>query len=91
MIEDAQLQRDESDLTHLEEILELHDWDLDPGCGTASEFEARSRANVENRCLHHHVFDLDVAASLVKHAGFEVFGKQEVGVLHLVVVARKPD
>jgi hypothetical protein len=46
----------EDDLSHLTEILELHDYDLDTPCGGREKFKERDLHNVENRCLHHHVF-----------------------------------
>lgn len=48
---------DEHDLTHLPEILELHDLSLDPPAGTKEQFKERSMDNFFNRGLHHHVFD----------------------------------
>lgn len=51
---------DERDLTHLEEILALHDLSMDLQAGTLERFKERSLKNYENRCLHHHVFDLNV-------------------------------
>lgn len=50
----------EDDLTHLNEILSLHDLDLDPQAGSAEEFKQRSLNNFKKRCLHHHVFDEDI-------------------------------
>jgi SAM-dependent methyltransferase len=62
----------EDDLTHLDEILALHDLSLDPAAGTFDEFSARSRSNSTNRALHHHVFDLDLAKRVVEFSGFVV-------------------
>lgn len=50
----------EDDLTHLEEILRLHDLSKDLPAGNFSQFKIRCQTNFENRCLHHHVFDLPV-------------------------------
>lgn len=57
LLADYEMDVDEHDLTHLDEILELHDLDLDPPAGSLEQFKARSLKNFENRCLHHHVFD----------------------------------
>lgn len=54
----------EDDLEHLEEILALHDLKRDPRAGTMEQFRERSLRNFENRCLHHHVFDLNVLREL---------------------------
>ena len=37
---------------------------LDPAAGDAEAFKARSLDNAANRCLHHHVFDTDLAVRL---------------------------
>lgn len=61
----------ESDLTHLDEILALHDLELDKPAGTPEEFRGRSLHNAENRCLHHHVFDPPLARRALRATGFE--------------------
>ncbi len=48
----------EDDLTSLSEILELHDLKKDSYAGSFEDFKKRSLDNFENRCLHHHVFDI---------------------------------
>ena len=58
---------DESDLTHLDEILSLHDLSLDPQAGSFEEFKQRSLENFSNRCLHHHVFDGDLVHQICSH------------------------
>jgi SAM-dependent methyltransferase len=80
----------EDDLTHLPEILELHDLSRDPAAGTLEEFELRSRAELRFRALHHHVFDPALAARAVAHAGFEVTGTGIEPPFHIIVLARKP-
>jgi len=60
LMEDYNNGIDEHDLTHLNEILKLHDLSMDPPAGTFEQFRERSLKNYENRCLHHHVFDLKV-------------------------------
>lgn len=57
----------EDDLTHLSEILRLHDLSLDPPAGTYGQFFARSLQNSENRALHHHVFDLELLRQMFAH------------------------
>ena len=57
LLDDYKRQTGEDDLTHLEEILALHDLSRDPLAGDAVHFRERSLKNFDNRCLHHHVFD----------------------------------
>lgn len=62
----------EHDMTHLEEILALHDLTLDPPAGSIENFRQRSLDNYGNRTLHHHVFDLSTMRQLLEHVGFDV-------------------
>lgn len=79
----------EDDLTHLPEILALHDLERDPDAGDMEAFKARSLCNVENRCLHHHVFDTRLAAALVEHIGMKVHAVEEIGPHHILLLAQK--
>jgi SAM-dependent methyltransferase len=90
LLEDEARDMDEDDLTHVDEILALHDLALDPGAGTAEAFHARSMANFENRCLHHHVFDAGLAREIVAHAGFEVLSAEAPTLYDILVLALKP-
>lgn len=80
----------EDDLTHLPEILRLHDLGRDPGAGSAEQFEQRSRANFENRCLHHHVFDTTLVARLLDHVGLQLLAVEAMRPNHVITVARRP-
>lgn len=62
----------EDDLTHLDEILQLHDLALDPPAGTMAEFRQRSLENASNRTLHHHVFDAQLVNDLLRHLDLEI-------------------
>jgi len=72
LIEDYSNSTPESDLTHLQEILKLHDLKRDPAAGTQAEFAARCLQNMTNRCLHQHVFDLHLLTEVLIYAGFEI-------------------
>jgi SAM-dependent methyltransferase len=88
LLEDERNATAEDDLTHLPEIVVLHDLDRDPLAGTREEFEARSRDVLRQRALHHHVFDPPLVARLLEHAGFEVLAAGSEPPFHLVTVAR---
>jgi hypothetical protein len=90
LVEDERVGTDETDLTHLDEVLALHDRDLHP-VGTAEEFESRSRRNAENRALHHHVFDTQLALAMLDHAHFQIVAVEPAEPFDIVVVARKAD
>ena len=67
LLEDYENNITEHDLTHLNEILELHDLSRDPLAGNYENFKARSLNNFSNRGLHHHVFDLPLIERMFKH------------------------
>jgi len=72
LLEDYRAATGEHDLTHLEEILALHDLALDPPAGNLETFRRRSLDNHVNRILHHHVFDPATMKKMLEYAGFDV-------------------
>jgi SAM-dependent methyltransferase len=62
----------EDDLTHLEEILQMHDLSRDRPAGTLEEFRARSAQNFSNRALHHHVFSQALLDEVLVDSGFHI-------------------
>jgi SAM-dependent methyltransferase len=89
MKDDFDRAMDEHDLSHLSEILELHDLSLDPAAGSLDDFKARSLKNFENRCLHHHTFTTLSAATLINHMRAQIVSVQACRPCHIIVVARK--
>jgi SAM-dependent methyltransferase len=79
----------ESDLTHLKEILIRHDLGRDLHAGRPSDFCERAESNPENRCLHHHVFDLALMRAALEETGWIVDGCENVRPIHLVALAHK--
>lgn len=80
----------EDDMTHLPEILALHDLRRDPEAGDFEAFKSRSLNNQENRCLHHHVFDMQLAVNLLEYMGLKVEATEILQPHHLLLVAKKP-
>lgn len=89
LIQDRENRVDEDDLTHLDEILRLHDLVKDPAAGSFEDFKERSLRNLENRGLHHHVFDTRLAVSMIDHMGLEILAVEVRQPMHIVVAARK--
>ena len=89
LVEDFENDTTEHDLTHLDEILSLHDLSMDPPAGNLEQFRARSMDNFNNRTLHHHVFDLHVMQNMLAYAGFEVLETAETRT-DLFALAKKP-
>lgn len=57
LIGDYRNQTSEADLSHLDEILQLHDLEKDYPAGGFDAFKFRSQNNLIHRALHQHVFD----------------------------------
>lgn len=72
LMDDFAAQVEEDDLTHLEEILALHDLGRDPPAGDLEHFRQRSLNNLQNRTLHHHVFDVALIEAMLAGLEFEI-------------------
>jgi SAM-dependent methyltransferase len=79
----------EDDLTHLEEILALHDLEMDKPAGSPEDFRARCLRNAEVRCMHHHVFDLALLDRALRHAGFRPLYGTDVWDIHVLIFAQR--
>ena len=79
----------EDDLSHLDEILALHDLSKDTAAGTLDQFKQRSLKNYENRCLHQHVFDFDLMRQCLDHFNFSIMHLSLVEPCHQIVIAKK--
>jgi len=88
MLDDYNYEIKEDDLTHLEEILENHDLGLDSDAGTHDQFRIRSLDNVNNRTLHHHVFDKSNIIELLNFIDVETLDITTTSV-NFYVLARK--
>jgi SAM-dependent methyltransferase len=89
MIDDFKRDIGENDLTALEEVLRLHDFGQDKASGSFEEFKTRSLSNVENRCLHHHVFNSFNAARLLDNAGLKIIDVQVKRPYHIVFLLQR--
>jgi predicted SAM-dependent methyltransferase len=89
IVHDYQSQVDESDSTHFDEVLSLHDLTMDDGFDTFDDFKSCVENNVVTRCVHHHVFDLALAVGVIEKAGFRILSSEHVPYCHLAIVAVK--
>jgi len=89
LIQDFESQTDESDITHLDEILKLHDLSKDSRAGDIDSFKQRSKLNIENRCLHQHVFDTNLAVEVVNHMGLQILAVELFQPFHIAIIAKK--
>jgi len=90
LVEDFRRSVGEDDLTHLPEILELHDLSMDPPAGDMEAFHRRSLDNFQNRCLHHHVFDTELVVRVVDHLNLQTIDLQQLEPFHIVCLAQNP-
>ncbi len=89
MVEDYVKGTDETDTTHVDEVLELHDLSRDPGCSDSTQLRERTLRNFENRCMHHHVFDETNSRELLAYAGLSVQEIEFVRPHHLVLLGTR--
>jgi glycosyltransferase involved in cell wall biosynthesis/predicted SAM-dependent methyltransferase len=80
---------DEHDLTHLPEILELHDLSMDTPAGDYESFKKRSLDNYLNRCLHHHVFDSILVVDVFTFFNLKIKSLNIVSPYHIIVIGQK--
>jgi len=90
LIQDYENQVDEGDMTHLDEILMLHDLSKDNGVkGDFQFFQERSKLNMENRCLHHHVFDTRLAVEVVNYMRLHILAVEIFRPYHVIIIGIK--
>ncbi|WP_262152504.1 methyltransferase domain-containing protein [Chryseobacterium foetidum] len=90
ILDDFRNNVDEYDLTHIDEILKLHDLRRDNGAPKdIDKFRERCEKNFDNRCLHHHVFSTDLLAEIYNHFDLEILGQKFIEPVHKVIIGRK--
>ena len=87
LIEDYSKDRGEDDLTHLEEILKLHDLNIDKPAGSLKQFKDRSLNNFYNRGMHHHVFNETNISEMLKYSGFTIINNITTKIDHIFIVS----
>jgi SAM-dependent methyltransferase len=90
MFEDYTKSVSEGDTTHISEVLQLHDLEMDGTLKTHTleELRIRSINNLSNRALHHHVFDEFNSIELLKRVGLEILVVERALPYHLVILSR---
>jgi len=89
LVDDFKNNRDENDLTHLEEVLKLHDLKRDPQAGDYQNFRERCADNYLNRCIHHHVFNQDLLQQLCSYCDMEVTLQFSNKTDHFILAVKK--
>jgi SAM-dependent methyltransferase len=80
---------DEGDLTHLDEILFLHDLSLDPLAGSRQQFQERCLQNASIRAIHHHVFSQRVLNHMIESVDMQVLSLRCERPIHITGFAQK--
>jgi SAM-dependent methyltransferase len=78
----------EDDPTHIHEFVELCDLSRVPEPLTRRALELRTREQLTNRSVHHHVFDTELVVRLLDRAGYRLLWVETALPFHIVVVAR---
>jgi ubiquinone/menaquinone biosynthesis C-methylase UbiE len=86
---DFQADAREDDVSHIEEILSLHDLELDPEAGSVEEFRERCLRNISVRAMHHHVFDSDLLSRLLDHIEMKILNTAVEQPFHIIGFAEK--
>ncbi len=81
----------EADLTHLQEILELHDLELDPPAGSPEQFRERCLQNLSKRAMHHHVFSPELLVEMFSFLDMRVLNVAVERPHHIIVHVKKPN
>lgn len=72
LVSDYRQNTTESDQTHFEEIIALHDLDMDLAIDSKESLKSRLENNIVNRCAHHHVFNTPLVAQLLNEANLQI-------------------
>ena len=89
LIDDYENCTNEDDLSHWDEIISFHDLSIDPGGSDLEVFKKRSLNNKNNRCFHHHVFDLKLIEKVFEYWGVKIIFKAKFHPCHLIIMGEK--
>ena len=90
LVSDLKAGMGEDDLTHLPEILRLHDFALDPRAGNdLKAFKERGEHNLQERALHHHVFSQEVLKKSLEHYRFKVLAQCFIPPYNQIILGQK--
>ncbi|MFH1454928.1 MAG: methyltransferase domain-containing protein [bacterium] len=85
LLNDYRKNTKEDDLSHLNEILSFHDLKMDLATDNIEEFKKRSLNNFQNRCLHQHVFDLNVLQKIYQYFKLSILKTTETDDDYIII------
>lgn len=89
LIEDFEKETSENDSTHFDEVIQLHDITLDFGVKSKEELATRTYKNIENRCVHHHVFNTPLVVQLADYLNMQILQVEHFNPFNIVVLLQK--
>jgi len=89
LLNDFELNIPETDNTHFEEIISLHDIQMDAGVKNMEELKDRTYANIDNRCVHHHVFNTPLVVELADYLSYQIIALQHFNPFNIVILLQK--
>jgi len=91
LLQDYKINTREDDLTHLEEVLSLHDLSYDEGVKNFEDFKKRSADNFKNRCIHQHVFDMKLIEQIFNYFKLRTILTDVSPPFNLIIIGAKVD
>ena len=79
----------EDDMTHLNEILQLHDLNRDPQAGGSLKFKERCVENYQNRCIHHHVYNQPLLQKMFEYCSMVVYLQYSSNTDHYIAATKR--
>lgn len=89
ILQDYENNVDETDLTHLDEILEKHDIGRDAPAQNLQFFRERCLNNFKIRGMHHHVFSFSVLIKMIQYLNLRLIDIDLIEPFHIIVWAQK--
>lgn len=88
LLEDFENNIGHDDLTHVDEVVELKDDFREPSYSTKEELRQICLDNLNNRLMHHHVFDLEVLSAIIVKAGYQIVHAATIDSGHIVLAKK---
>lgn len=89
LLDDYRNQVGEDDVTHVAEIIEKHDLQMDIPAGSKENFTQRSYNNFQNRCLHQHVFSFSLLTEIFDFLQIDIIRKDFLKPYHQIILGQK--
>ena len=91
LIADEKNNTQEDDDTHFEEVNTLHDIAKDWGIDSSEALRARTANNINNRCVHHHVFNTPLMVQLSDYMGFQILDVSHFNPFNIILLLQKTE